>query len=81
MPTRRRRSSVRGKHFRFRREGKARIHRTPGVEHVRACLPWLHAELAAVRPRLLVTLVADLELAGRLVVGAADSGIGQMPAR
>lgn len=46
------------KHFRFRRERKLRIHRTPGVEHVRACLPWLHAELAAVGPRLLVTLGA-----------------------
>jgi uracil-DNA glycosylase family protein len=46
------------KHFRFRREGKVRIHRTPGVEHVRACLPWLHAELGAVRPKLLVTLGA-----------------------
>lgn len=46
------------KHFRFRREGKRRIHRTPGVEHVRACLPWLQSELAAVRPRLLVTLGA-----------------------
>jgi uracil-DNA glycosylase family protein len=44
------------KHFRFRREGKLRIHRTPGVEHVRACLPWLHAELASVGPQLLVTL-------------------------
>jgi uracil-DNA glycosylase len=44
------------KHFRFRREGKVRIHRTPGVEHVRACLPWLHAELASVGPQLLVTL-------------------------
>jgi len=52
------------KNFRFRlesrdgREGNVRIHRTPGVEHVRACLPWLHAELAAVRPQLLVTLGA-----------------------
>lgn len=46
------------KHFRFRREGKVRIHRTPGIEHVRACLPWLHAELAAVAPQLLVTLGA-----------------------
>lgn len=46
------------KHFRFRREGKRRIHRTPGVEHVRACLPWLQSELAVVRPRLLVTLGA-----------------------
>lgn len=46
------------KHFRFRRENKLRIHRTPGVEHVRACLPWLHAELTAVGPKLLVTLGA-----------------------
>ena len=46
------------KHFRFRREGKRRIHRTPGVEHVRACLPWLQTELAAVRPQVLVTLGA-----------------------
>lgn len=38
------------KHFRFRREGKRRIHQTPGVEHVRACVPWLHAELAVVQP-------------------------------
>ena len=44
------------KHFRFQRKGKLRIHRTPGVEHVRACLPWLHAELATVGPQLLVTL-------------------------
>jgi DNA polymerase len=46
------------KHFRFRQEGKRRIHRTPGVEHVRACLPWLSSELAKVRPRVLVTLGA-----------------------
>ena len=46
------------KHFRFRRQGKIRIHRTPGIEYVRACLPWLQAELAAVRPQLLVTLGA-----------------------
>ncbi len=46
------------KHFRFRSEGKRRIHRTPGVEHVRACLPWLSSELATVRPRVLVTLGA-----------------------
>ena len=44
------------KHFRFQRKGKLRIHRTPGVEHIRSCLPWLHAELATVGPQLLVTL-------------------------
>jgi len=46
------------KHFRFRQEGNRRIHRTPGVQHVRACLPWLQSELAAVGPRLVVTLGA-----------------------
>ncbi len=46
------------KHFRFRRQGKRRIHQTPGVEHVRACVPWLRAELDAVQPELLVTLGA-----------------------
>lgn len=46
------------KHFRFKRQGKHRIHQTPGVEHVRACLPWLRAELDAIRPQLLVTLGA-----------------------
>jgi uracil-DNA glycosylase family protein len=46
------------KHFRFKRQGKRRIHQTPGVEHVRACLPWLRAELDAVGPQLLVTLGA-----------------------
>lgn len=46
------------KHFRFNRQGKRRIHQTPGIEHVRACLPWLRAELQAVGPKLLVTLGA-----------------------
>lgn len=46
------------KHFRFRQQGKRRIHQTPGVEHVRACLPWLHEELTVVGPALLVTLGA-----------------------
>jgi len=46
------------KHFRFTRQGKRRIHQTPGAEHVRACLPWLRAELHAVGPKLLVALGA-----------------------
>jgi DNA polymerase len=56
------------KHFRFRRQGKLRIHRTPGVQHVRACLPWLQAELAAVEPQLLVTLGST---AAKALLGAA----------
>lgn len=46
------------KHFRFERQGKRRIHKTPGVTHIRACRPWLDGELAAVRPSALATLGA-----------------------
>src|SRR5687768_17094248 len=46
------------KHFRFEREGKRRIHKTPGVTHIRACRHWLDGEIAAVRPTALATLGA-----------------------
>jgi DNA polymerase len=46
------------KHFRFERQGSRRIHKTPGVTHIRACRPWLDAELRVVRPAVLVTLGA-----------------------
>ncbi|GAA1629753.1 UdgX family uracil-DNA binding protein [Georgenia ruanii] len=54
------------KHFRFQMRGKRRIHKTPGVAHVEACLPWLEAELAAVRPGVVVCLGAT---AARAVLG------------
>ena len=38
------------KHFRFEQRGKRRIHQTPQVRHIKACRPWLSAEIAAVRP-------------------------------
>jgi DNA polymerase len=56
------------KHFRFEERGKRRLHKTPDVAHVRACLPWLQAELAAVRPRVVVALGAT---AARAVLGRA----------
>ncbi|TWF81363.1 DNA polymerase [Pseudonocardia hierapolitana] len=46
------------KHFRFERAGKRRIHKTPGVTHIRACRHWLDGELAAVRPSAMATLGA-----------------------
>ena len=46
------------KHFRFRARGKRRIHQRPDREHVQACRPWLDAELAVVRPHVLVCLGA-----------------------
>src|ERR671937_569370 len=38
------------KHFRFEPRGKRRIHRKPSAEQIRACRPWLEAELEAVAP-------------------------------
>ena len=46
------------KHFRFVLRGKRRIHKKPDAEQVRACLPWLEAELARVGPEILVLLGA-----------------------
>ena len=46
------------KHFRFTDRGKRRIHATPQVTHIKACLPWLEAELTLVDPTLIVCLGA-----------------------
>jgi uracil-DNA glycosylase len=46
------------KHFRFTPKGKRRIHQTPGTEHLRACLPWVEAELAVLQPEVVVCLGA-----------------------
>jgi uracil-DNA glycosylase len=54
------------KHFRFERQGNRRLHKTPGVTHIRACRPWLDKELSAVRPAALATLGA---VAGRALLG------------
>jgi DNA polymerase len=44
------------KHFKFIRTPKRRIHQTPGTVEVGACRPWLEAELALIRPEMLVCL-------------------------
>lgn len=46
------------KHFKFVWRGKRRIHVKPKRAEVRACLPWLEAEMSQVRPRLIVALGA-----------------------
>ena len=55
------------KHFKFQPRGKRRIHKRPSAEEVRACRPWLDAELAAVKPTALVALgaTAAQDLFGR----------------
>ncbi|TDD90033.1 uracil-DNA glycosylase [Saccharopolyspora karakumensis] len=48
------------KHFKFvpAERGKRRIHKKPSAAEVRACTPWLTAELRLVRPELVVCLGA-----------------------
>ncbi len=46
------------KHFKWQARGKRRIHQKPTWSEPLACRPWLEAELAAVKPRVLVCLGA-----------------------
>lgn len=46
------------KHFKWTPRGKRRIHQKPDAGEIRACLPWLEAEIRAVRPRAIVCLGA-----------------------
>ena len=46
------------KHFKCEPRGKRRIHAKPDALEIFACLPWLEAELAVVRPQLVVCLGA-----------------------
>ncbi len=46
------------KHFYFTPTPKRRIHQTPKPEHLRACLPWLEAEFAVLKPEVVVCLGA-----------------------
>jgi uracil-DNA glycosylase len=46
------------KHFSWEPRGKRRIHKKPRASEIRACRPWLEAELEAVRPDVIVCLGA-----------------------
>ena len=46
------------KHFKWEPRGKIRLHKKPSLNEIRACRPWLDAELQAVRPKLIVCLGA-----------------------
>jgi DNA polymerase len=64
------------KHFRWEPKGKRRLHKTPATRHIRACIPWLEAELAMVQPVVIVTLgaVASQALLGRPFRVTEDRG-------
>jgi uracil-DNA glycosylase len=46
------------KHFKWKGQGKRRIHQKPNWSEIAACSPWLEAELGVVKPRVLVCLGA-----------------------
>jgi len=46
------------KHFKFEQRGKRRIHQKPSASQIKACRPWLRAELDVLAPEALVVLGA-----------------------
>ena len=56
------------KHFKWKAKGKRRIHERPNREEVLACRMWLDAEIARVRPKVLVALGAT---AAAEIIGAS----------
>jgi DNA polymerase len=46
------------KHFKWEPRGKRRIHKRPSASEIEACKPWLEAEVAVVKPELVVCMGA-----------------------
>ena len=46
------------KHFKWKPQGKRRLHQKPNAAEISACRPWLDAEIALIKPRILVLLGA-----------------------
>jgi uracil-DNA glycosylase family protein len=46
------------KHFKWTPRGKRRIHAKPNAMEIRACTPWIEAEIALVKPEIIVCLGA-----------------------
>jgi DNA polymerase len=47
------------KHFNSVQRGKWRIHKKPNAEEIAACRPWLDAEIAIIRPAVIICLGAS----------------------
>jgi uracil-DNA glycosylase len=56
------------KHFKWEPRGKRRIHKKPRASEVKACRPWLEAELRSVKPAVVVCLGAT---AAQSMLGAS----------
>jgi uracil-DNA glycosylase len=64
------------KHFKWVPRGPRRIHSKPGSVEIEACFPWLEAEIAVVKPRVIVALGATAAqvLFGRAFRVSKDRG-------
>ena len=64
------------RHFKFELRGQRRIHKTPAQHEAAACLHWLEAEIALVRPAAAIALgaTAARALLGRPVGVQAERG-------
>jgi uracil-DNA glycosylase len=64
------------KHFKWTPRGKRRIHQKPSWSEIAACRPWLDAELAVVKPHVLVPMgaTAAQALLGRQFRVTRDRG-------
>jgi uracil-DNA glycosylase family protein len=56
------------KHFKWRRQGKRRIHERPNREEILACRAWLDQEIALLKPQTIVALGAT---AAGVIIGSA----------
>jgi uracil-DNA glycosylase len=56
------------KHFKWVPRGKRRIHSKPSSMEIKACLPWLEAEIEVVRPEVILLLGAT---AAQALLGAS----------
>ncbi len=65
------------KHFKWVARGRRRIHQKPNAREIHACAPWLEAELAVVKPRVVVCLgaTAAQALLGPHVRVTRDRGV------
>jgi len=55
------------KHFKWEPRGKRRIHKKPNAHEINSCRPWLEAEIALVKPIVIVCLGAT---AAQALLGA-----------
>ncbi len=55
------------KHFKFEERGKRRLHKKPTMSEIKACRPWLEAEVSLIKPEVIVCLGAT---AAQSVLGA-----------